>query len=73
MRQNLGLSSEDDFFPTKKSKKEKERGKSILKKNSVFVEKKKVSIFGGSVFNEGNEDNEKKEKKAKKSVMFKNY
>ena len=71
LRQNLGLSSEDDFFPTKKTKKEKERGKSILKKNSVFVEKKKVSIFGGSPMNE--QETEKKEKKAKKSVMFKNY
>ena len=69
LRQNLGLTSEDDFFTAKKGK--KERGKSILKKNSVFVEKKKVSIFGGSAFKD--QENESKEKKAKKSVMFKNY
>ena len=68
LRENLGLEFEEDMM--KKSTKEnkpKERGKSILKKNSILENKKKVSIFVKS------EPEEKQEKKPKKSVMFKNF
>ena len=53
-----------------KNGEEKERGRSILKKNSILKEKKKkVSIFVA----EPSEEEFKVEKKAKKSVMFMNY